>query len=145
MQATVATVLGPLVVELGASRQANERQAEQIAQLREDRGRLTAELERAASTIVALSPVQEARTASEPPAPATDAPSPLPISLSTLVPWLITGAALISTGRAAVDGVSPETLLAGAIIITVMVAVYAVRKRIGRGQSTGSSDGGARE
>jgi hypothetical protein len=43
VQATIATVLGPLVAELAASRQTNERQAQEIADLREDRGRLTAE------------------------------------------------------------------------------------------------------
>jgi excisionase family DNA binding protein len=36
IQTTIATVLGPLVAELAASRQANERQADTIGQLRAD-------------------------------------------------------------------------------------------------------------
>jgi hypothetical protein len=43
IQTTITTVLGPLVSELTSSRQTIERQAEEIAGLREDRGRLTAE------------------------------------------------------------------------------------------------------
>jgi excisionase family DNA binding protein len=54
IQTTIATVLGPLVGQVEASRQTIERQAETIAELREERGRHAAELERAASTIVAL-------------------------------------------------------------------------------------------
>jgi hypothetical protein len=61
IQTTIGTVLGPLVGELAASRQGNERQAEQlagyaatIAELREDRGRLTAELAGAQAEIQAL-------------------------------------------------------------------------------------------
>jgi excisionase family DNA binding protein len=44
IQTTIGTVLGPLVSELAASRQTIERQAETIADLREERGRLSAEL-----------------------------------------------------------------------------------------------------
>lgn len=43
IQTTIATVLGPLVAEQTALRQTVERQAGEIAELREDRGRLTAE------------------------------------------------------------------------------------------------------
>jgi len=42
VQATVATVLGPLVAELAASRQTNERQAERLAAQAETIGRVTA-------------------------------------------------------------------------------------------------------
>jgi hypothetical protein len=51
---TIGTVLGPLVSQVGALRQTVERQSEEIADLREERGRHAAELERVASTIVAL-------------------------------------------------------------------------------------------
>jgi hypothetical protein len=67
IQATIGPVLGPLVAELAASRQVNERQAEQlagyaamIAELREDRGRLTAELE---ALKASRSPVAASETA----------------------------------------------------------------------------------
>jgi hypothetical protein len=50
IQTTIATVLGPLVAELAANRQ-----------LERDHGRQTAELERAASTIVALSAGRRSR------------------------------------------------------------------------------------
>lgn len=43
VQTTVATVLGPLVAELAASRQTVERQADQLVGLAEQIGRLTAE------------------------------------------------------------------------------------------------------
>jgi excisionase family DNA binding protein len=43
IQATIGTVLGPLVGELAASRQANERQADRIAELERENGLLTAE------------------------------------------------------------------------------------------------------
>jgi excisionase family DNA binding protein len=43
IQTTIAAVLGPLMVEQAALRQAGERQAGEIAGLREDRGRLLAE------------------------------------------------------------------------------------------------------
>jgi hypothetical protein len=55
VQATVATVLGPLVAELAASRQTNERQAERVAELERENGRLT---ERLALTAPAETPVQ---------------------------------------------------------------------------------------
>lgn len=87
IQTTIATVLGPLVAELGASRQANERQAGEIADLREQRGRQTAELERAASTIVALNASLEARTASE---AATSTREPLTARSWTMARWGLT-------------------------------------------------------
>jgi hypothetical protein len=61
IQATVREAITPLVEVL-------ERQAGEIAELREDRGRLTAELERAAGTVVALSDDgAAARTPESPP------------------------------------------------------------------------------
>ncbi len=48
------SVLEPLVVELSLMRQANERQAGQLISQAETIGRTTAELERAASAVVAL-------------------------------------------------------------------------------------------
>jgi excisionase family DNA binding protein len=54
IQATLTPVIAPLVGELAATRQVAERRADAIAELREERGRLTAELERAASTVVML-------------------------------------------------------------------------------------------
>lgn len=45
IQATIGTVLGPLVGELAASRQAIGRQADRIAELERENGRLTATLE----------------------------------------------------------------------------------------------------
>jgi hypothetical protein len=55
IQATLTPIIAPLVAEQAALRQTVERQADAIADLREDRGRLTAELEQAAGTVVALS------------------------------------------------------------------------------------------
>ena len=61
IQATLTPIIAPLVAEQAALRQTVERQAEQlvgkeqeIGVIREEQGRLTAELERAASTVAAL-------------------------------------------------------------------------------------------
>ena len=54
IQATIGTILGPLVAELGASRQTVERQADALRQLEREYGRQAAKLERAASAIVGL-------------------------------------------------------------------------------------------
>jgi hypothetical protein len=54
IQTTIGTVLGPLMAEQAALGQTVERQAETIAELREDRGRQAAELERATATIATL-------------------------------------------------------------------------------------------
>lgn len=71
IQTTIATVLGPLVAELAASRQQNERQGEQLVSQAGTIGRLEAQLEaeRAKSTLLA-------RTAPEPvePPPTTTVP-----------------------------------------------------------------------
>jgi excisionase family DNA binding protein len=73
IQTTIATVLGPLVAELAASRQTNERQADRVAELERENGRLAAELvaERAKSSLTAS------------PAPQSVAPT-----LDTFTRWL---------------------------------------------------------
>jgi excisionase family DNA binding protein len=84
IQTTIGTVLGPLVGELAASRQTIERQAEMIAELRENRGRLTAELVGAHAQIHVL-------TASTAPASVEPTPEP-PTPLSRLLAlwrWLV--------------------------------------------------------
>ena len=68
VQATVATVLGPLVAELAASRQTNERQAQKIAELREDRGRLTAERDATQTQIASIRAAQTATSSRGEPA-----------------------------------------------------------------------------
>ena len=55
------TVLEPLISELGLSRQTIERQAEQIAGLREERGRLHAELDHLRAGIAPHSPREGAQ------------------------------------------------------------------------------------
>jgi hypothetical protein len=55
IQTTIATVPGPLVGQLDAQRQTLERQAGRVAELERENGRQSAELERATSTVVALS------------------------------------------------------------------------------------------
>jgi len=106
VQATIATVLGPLVAELAASRQTNERQAEQlvsqagtigrqserVAGLELENGKLTTELERAASAVVTLRDALEARTAPQTVAPSTGPPRPVWRSWG---PWLLTVLALV--------------------------------------------------
>jgi hypothetical protein len=79
IQTTIGTILGPLVAELAASRQANERSQDRVAALERENGRLSAELDalRAAQTPV---PAQETaspvETPMEPSAP--DAPVSAP-------------------------------------------------------------------
>lgn len=77
IQTTIATVLGPLVAELAASRQTIERQAEQLVGAAETIGRQSAELEAARATIATLtapgSPLL-ASTAATAPDPTTGAP-----------------------------------------------------------------------
>jgi excisionase family DNA binding protein len=67
IQTTIGTVLGPLVGQLDAQRQTIERQAETIAELREDRGRQSAELERARAEIGALTSSAASDTAQSTP------------------------------------------------------------------------------
>jgi len=64
IQTTIAAVLGPLVGQLDAHRQTVERQAGELANLREDRGRLTAELEAAAGETITLK-VRESKLLAE--------------------------------------------------------------------------------
>jgi len=97
--------MAPLVAEVAASRQTIERQAGEISDLREERGRHTAELERAASTIVALGDEnaalkasqakQDAKPAPVVPVPAIDAPVPLLARLRAQAPWLLLTAILL--------------------------------------------------
>jgi hypothetical protein len=54
IQTTIGTILGPLVGQLDGQRLTIERQAETIAELREDRGRLSAELASARMSISTL-------------------------------------------------------------------------------------------
>jgi hypothetical protein len=67
IQATLTPIIGPLVGELAASRQTVERQAETIADLREERGRQTAELERVHAEIHALTASAASETAQSTP------------------------------------------------------------------------------
>ena len=67
IQTTIGTILGPLVGELDRHRQTIERQAETIAELREDRGRQSAELERARAEIDALTSSAASGTAQSTP------------------------------------------------------------------------------
>lgn len=87
VQATVATVLGPLVGQLDAQRQTIERQADTIADLREERGRQSAELERAAGTVVALNAENETLRAAQ---AATVVPASIGSLLTRLWPlWAV--------------------------------------------------------
>lgn len=70
IQATLTPIIAPLVAQLDAHRQTVERQAEEIATLREDRGRLTAELQ--AERAARAESVQEARTATIAAEPTTE-------------------------------------------------------------------------
>jgi len=92
VQTTIGTVLGPLVAEQTALRLTVERQAEALAELREDRGRLSAELERAASTIVTLNTALEARTATQ---DAEALRTLSPPRWRSLTPWLLAVLALV--------------------------------------------------
>jgi hypothetical protein len=60
MATWAASLLAPIAAELGEARQTIERQAGVVADLRETLGRQGAELERAASTVVALNDQLEA-------------------------------------------------------------------------------------
>jgi len=80
----LAAVVVPLVAQIDALRQTVERQADTIADLREDRGRQAAELDAARAQVSTL----EARTASQ----TGDAPRELPTPLSRLLAlwrWLV--------------------------------------------------------
>jgi len=85
IEATITRAITPLVAVI-------ERQAGEIADLREDRGRLTAELERAASTVVTLSTALEARTAAQ---DAEALRELFPSRWRVLAPWLLVLAVLV--------------------------------------------------
>jgi hypothetical protein len=89
IQATIGTVLGPLMVEQAALRQTVERQAGEIAGLREDRGRLMAE--------------NRALLARTGPQSAEPAGSTFAAHLRPLAPWLLAAlAALVALALVAV-------------------------------------------
>jgi hypothetical protein len=107
IQTTIATVLGPLVGQLDAPRQTIERQAEEIAGLREERGRQSAKLERAASTVVALGEenatlwASQAQQASDPGPVASESHQGEPsvsrsARLRALAPWLLATLAIVA-------------------------------------------------
>ena len=147
IQTTIGSVVAPLVGQLDAQRQTIERQAEEIAGLREERGRQSAELERAAAALVALGAENEALRASQRPqdanlatalpAASTDAPAQHQISPGALVPWLFTALALFGGGRAVAADMSPEALYAAAAVVAVVVVAYVIWKRRGRGSGGG--------
>jgi hypothetical protein len=114
IQTTIATVLGPLVAEQTALRQTVERQAEIIAELREDRGRLSerldplaaerdalrTELAAAKAYADALQAQQEARETPSAPNPDSEATPPWWLSyglLAAVVVIAIVGAVVGTT------------------------------------------------
>jgi hypothetical protein len=123
-------------------------QQQQLVSQAETIGRQGAELERAASTVVALSnELDMLRAAHSPqpsnpgpvaPVPTTDAPAPHQINPGALVPWLFTALALFGGGRAVAADMSPEALYAGAVVVAVVVVVYVIWKRSGRGSGGGA-------
>jgi hypothetical protein len=139
IQATLTPIVAPLVAELAASRQTIERQTGQLIGQAETIGRQGAELERAASTIMALGEQNDALRAAQakqdaspgPVAlePTTDAPVQHQINPGALVPWLFTALALFGGGRAVAADMSPEALYAGAVVVAVAVVGYVVWKR----------------
>jgi hypothetical protein len=84
IQTTIGTVRGPLVAELAASRQTIERQAETIAEISTDRGRLTERLDHVTAELAAVQ-AQNATllvpTVAEPSPPSPGPPEPHP------APW----------------------------------------------------------
>jgi len=91
IQATLTPIVAPLVAELIATRQTSERRADRIAELERENGRQGAELERAASTIVALGEERDALKASQ----AQQASNPGPV-----VPVATTDGQITVTARA---------------------------------------------
>jgi excisionase family DNA binding protein len=86
LAAWTRTVLEPLVAELSLSRQTIERQAQQLGDLREERGRLTVELEHARAQLAAAEVPREPDPPIEPPpTPAPAAPTPNGQKLTA--PW----------------------------------------------------------
>jgi hypothetical protein len=85
VQATLTPIVAPLIAELAASRQANERQATLLVEQAEMIGRQRAELERMASGMAALAAEQDAiKTArSRPEHQEPPNPDPLPLEAAT--------------------------------------------------------------
>ena len=83
IQTTIATVLGPLVAELAASRQANERQADELKELARENGRQSAELEAARARILTLEASGAPHTVEAAP------PGPFWSRWRTTAPWLL--------------------------------------------------------
>jgi len=102
IQTTIATVLGPLVAELTASRQTNERQAEQLRTLERENGRQAAELDAARATIAGLTERLERPTAPESSLEASGGPEsagttqePPLVRLRPLLPWVLAALAIV--------------------------------------------------
>jgi hypothetical protein len=94
--------LGPLVGQLDAQRQTIERQADRVAELERENGRQSVELERAASTVEALSKENDALRASHSPVASILTPDPAPLTVESpgarlrrLAPWLLLAAILL--------------------------------------------------
>lgn len=103
ISASIAPVLAPLVAQLEADRQMIERQTDTIRDQAETIGRQGTELERAASTIVALgeenaalrvsySPAQGQQTASSPDLTR----EPLKAAVLAVAPWAVTALAIVA-------------------------------------------------
>jgi hypothetical protein len=106
VQATLTPIIAPLVAELAATRQTSERRADRIAELERENGRQGAELERAASTVVALSKENDALKASQAKqdanlrtisrSPPRGAMVPLPARLRAFAPWVLAVLAIVA-------------------------------------------------
>jgi excisionase family DNA binding protein len=98
----LAAIVVPLVAQIDALRQSNERQAAEIGELREDRGRLAVALEHAQQRITSL----EARAEPAPAEVSTTAPTPsaplwvrLRLILAVLAVALVLAGALLFVPR----------------------------------------------
>jgi len=98
----LAAIMGPLVAELAASRQSNERLVGRVAELERENGRQAAELERAAAAIVTLGDELAAErakstlTASTGPIPAGSAQEPPTARVWLSARWWSAGVAMVS-------------------------------------------------
>jgi hypothetical protein len=101
IQATIATVLGPLMTELADNRRALTDLAGRIPELERENGQLTAELDtaRRAHSPVASNLTPEP-TEPAPPEPSSPFPWPLPPrpNVRALAPWLLLTAILGAAG-----------------------------------------------
>lgn len=98
-----------------------------VAQQAETIGRQAAEIE---ALKASHRPLADQETPAMP-APTTNAPAQHQISLGAAMPWLFTALALVASGRAATADVSPEVLIAGAVIVAVAVTGYVGWRRWG--------------